>query len=147
MIPAALVAALLIAALLLVLALAPSIVMSSLRASEVAPDQAPLAHTLLADFAPVAGAAQPRLFVIPASQPNGLAVAGRGEGIVVVTEGVFEKLDARQLQGSARAVAREPGAPARSDRDRHCRAGVDRGAVPASIGRAGTGWYSRGPVA
>ena len=97
MILAALVIAFVLGALLLVLVIAPSILLSSLRASEVAPDQAPLAHALLADLAP--GTAPPRLFVIPASQPNGFAVAGRGERIVAVTEGVFEKLDARQLKG------------------------------------------------
>ena len=99
MILAALVTAFLLGALFLVLVVAPSILLTSVRASEVPPDRAPLAHALLADLAPAARTAPPRLFVIPATQPNGFAVAGRGERIVAVTEGAFEKLDARQLKG------------------------------------------------
>jgi Zn-dependent protease with chaperone function len=99
MILAALVTAFVLGAFVLVLVLAPSILLTSTRASEVPPDQAPLAHALLADLAPAAKTAPPRLFVIPAAQPNGFAVAGRGERIVALTEGAFEKLDARQLKG------------------------------------------------
>jgi heat shock protein HtpX len=79
--------------------LGPLLLLHATRAVEASMDQAPVAHALLAELAPAARIACPRLFVIPAQQPNGLAVASQRGGIVAVTEGVFERLDGAQLRG------------------------------------------------
>ena len=76
-----------------------SLVLRSHGADEAAAGQAPLAQGLLAELAAAAGIDPPRLFVIPAWQPNGLAVASSTRRIVAVTEGVFDKLDAAQMRG------------------------------------------------
>ena len=76
-----------------------SLVLRSHGADEAAAGQAPLAQGLLAELAESAGIEPPRLFVIPAWETNGLAVASSTQRIVAVTEGVFDNLDAAQLRG------------------------------------------------
>jgi Zn-dependent protease with chaperone function len=87
------------AAVLLVAVIAPSVLLESHRATEADPDQAPMAHALLAELAPAARIDLPRLFVVPAPQANGFALLGHKQRIIALTEGVFERLDPRQLRG------------------------------------------------
>lgn len=77
----------------------PLLLLRTHGATEARPDQAPLAHAMLAELAPEARIEAPELFVIPTPQPNGFVVASRTRRIVAVTEGVFERLDAGQLRG------------------------------------------------
>ena len=67
--------------------LGASLVLRSHGANEAAAGQAPLAQGLLAELAESAGIGPLRLFVIPAWQPNGFAVASSTQRIVAVTEG------------------------------------------------------------
>ena len=78
---------------------ASSLLLGRYGAAEAGPDQAPLAHAIVDELAAAARCPRPRLFVMPAAQPNGFALVGRDGRIVVLTEGVFDTLDATALRG------------------------------------------------
>jgi heat shock protein HtpX len=76
------------------------IVLASQNAHEVTPAQAPELHAIVEELAQKAGIPKPRVFIIPQAQPNAFAT-GRSPkvGVVAVTEGILQLLDARELRG------------------------------------------------
>lgn len=76
------------------------IVLASQRAQEVTPEQAPELHAIVDELSQKAGIPKPRVYVIPQAQPNAFAT-GRSPkvGVVAVTEGILQLLDAREVRG------------------------------------------------
>jgi heat shock protein HtpX len=76
------------------------IVLATQRAQEVTPAQAPELHAIVEELAQKAGIPKPRVYIIPQAQPNAFAT-GRSPkvGVVAVTEGILQLLDARELRG------------------------------------------------
>jgi heat shock protein HtpX len=76
------------------------IVLASQHAQEVTPAQAPELHAIVEELAQKAGIPKPRVYIIPQAQPNAFAT-GRSPkvGVVAVTEGILQLLDARELRG------------------------------------------------
>ncbi len=76
------------------------IVLATSGAQEVTEAQAPELHAMVADLAQQAGIPKPRVYIIPEAQPNAFAT-GRSpkQGVVAVTEGILQLLDARELRG------------------------------------------------
>ncbi len=76
------------------------IVLATSGAQEVTEAQAPELHAMVADLAHKAGIPKPRVYIIPEAQPNAFAT-GRSPklGVVAVTEGILQLLDARELRG------------------------------------------------
>lgn len=76
------------------------IVLKMHRAQEVSPAQAPDLHRMIDEVARAAGVPKPRVYVIPEMQPNAFATGRNPEhGVVAVTEGIMQMLDARELKG------------------------------------------------
>jgi heat shock protein HtpX len=76
------------------------IVLKMHRAQEVSPAQAPELHRMIDEVALAAGVPKPRVYVIPEMQPNAFATGRNPEhGVVAVTEGIMQMLDARELKG------------------------------------------------
>jgi heat shock protein HtpX len=76
------------------------IVLKMHRAQEVSPAQAPDLHRMIDEVARAAGVPKPRVYVIPEMQPNAFATGRNPEhGVVAVTEGIVQMLDARELKG------------------------------------------------
>jgi heat shock protein HtpX len=76
------------------------IVLKMHRAQEVTPAQAPDLHRMIDEVARAAGVPKPRVYVIPEMQPNAFATGRNPEhGVVAVTEGIVQVLDARELKG------------------------------------------------
>jgi heat shock protein HtpX len=70
------------------------------RAQPVTPAQAPELHRMVEEVARAAGVPKPRVYVIPEMQPNAFATGRNPEhGVVAVTEGIMQMLDARELKG------------------------------------------------
>jgi heat shock protein HtpX len=70
------------------------------RAQPVTPAQAPELHRMVDEVARAAGVPKPRVYVIPEMQPNAFATGRNPEhGVVAVTEGIMQMLDARELKG------------------------------------------------
>jgi heat shock protein HtpX len=76
------------------------IVLASQHAQEVTPAEAPELHAIVEELAQKAGIPKPRVYIIPQAQPNAFAT-GRSPkvGVVAVTEGILQLLDARELRG------------------------------------------------
>ena len=76
------------------------IVLASQHAQEVTPAQAPELHAIVEELSQKAGIPKPRVYLIPQAQPNAFAT-GRSPkvGVVAVTEGILQLLDARELRG------------------------------------------------
>jgi len=76
------------------------IVLAMQRAEEVTKEQAPELHAIVEELAARANMPKPRVFIIPQAQPNAFAT-GRSPkvGVVAVTEGILQLLDARELRG------------------------------------------------
>lgn len=76
------------------------IVLATQHAQEVTPAQAPELHAIVEELSQKAGIPKPRVFIIPQAQPNAFAT-GRSPkvGVVAVTEGILQLLDARELRG------------------------------------------------
>jgi heat shock protein HtpX len=70
------------------------------RAREVAPDEAPRLHGMVAELASRAGIPKPRLFFMDDPHANAFAT-GRNprHAVVAVTRGIVELLDERELRG------------------------------------------------
>jgi heat shock protein HtpX len=68
-------------------------------AREVSPAEAPTLHRMVDELAARAGIPKPRVCIIPEAQPNAFAT-GRSprHGVVAVTEGIIDLLDARELR-------------------------------------------------
>jgi heat shock protein HtpX len=76
------------------------IVLRMHHAQEVSPEQAPALHRMVEEVAREAGIPKPRVFVIPAAQPNAFATGRNPEhGVVAVTQGIIQMLDERELEG------------------------------------------------
>src|SRR5450755_3507527 len=76
------------------------IVLASQHAQEVTPAQAPELHAIVEELSAKAGIPKPRVYLIPQAQPNAFAT-GRSPkvGVVAVTKGILQLLDARELRG------------------------------------------------
>lgn len=76
------------------------IVLAMSRAQEVSPAEAPGLHSMVEDLSRRAGIPKPRVYLIPEAQPNAFAT-GRNpaHGVVAVTQGIVQLLDARELRG------------------------------------------------
>ena len=76
------------------------IVLAAQRAQEVSVEEAPELHAMVEELAARAGMPKPRVYIIPSAQPNAFAT-GRSpsHGVVAVTEGILQLLDARELRG------------------------------------------------
>jgi heat shock protein HtpX len=69
-------------------------------AHEVGPGQAPELHAMVEALAERAEIPKPRIYVIPADQPNAFATGRNPQhGVVAVTEGIIRILDRRELRG------------------------------------------------
>jgi heat shock protein HtpX len=76
------------------------IVLASQGAEEVTAEQAPELHAIVEELSARAGIPKPRVYLIPQAQPNAFAT-GRSPkvGVVAVTQGILQLLDARELRG------------------------------------------------
>jgi heat shock protein HtpX len=76
------------------------IVLATQHAEEVTAEQAPELHAIVEELSARAGIPKPRVYVIPQAQPNAFAT-GRSPkvGVVAVTQGILQQLDARELRG------------------------------------------------
>ncbi len=76
------------------------IVLATQRAQEVTAAQAPELHAIVEELSARTGIPKPPVFTIPQAQPNAFAT-GRSPkvGVVAVTEGILQLLDARELRG------------------------------------------------
>ena len=80
--------------------LSDRIVLAMHRAQELAPDEAPELHGMVAELAARAGIPTPRLYLINEAQPNAFATGRNPEhAVVAVTAGILEVLDRRELRG------------------------------------------------
>ncbi|WP_308621599.1 M48 family metalloprotease, partial [uncultured Desulfovibrio sp.] len=83
------------------------IVLSMYRARELAPEEAPYLHDIVAELARNAGVPKPRVCVIPEEAPNAFATGRDPEhAVVAVTEGILRLLPPEELRG---VVAHEMG--------------------------------------
>jgi heat shock protein HtpX len=76
------------------------IVLASQGAEEVTAEQAPELHAIVEELSARAGIPKPRVYLIPQAQANAFAT-GRSPkvGVVAVTQGILQLLDARELRG------------------------------------------------
>lgn len=76
------------------------IVLWSMRAKVVSPEEAPQLARIVADLAARDGMPMPKIAIIPSPQPNALAT-GRGpkRAVVAATEGILRMLDEDELRG------------------------------------------------
>lgn len=83
------------------------IVLSMYHARELAPEEAPYLHDIVAELARNAGVPKPRVCVIPEEAPNAFATGRDPEhAVVAVTEGILRLLPPEELRG---VVAHEMG--------------------------------------
>jgi len=76
------------------------IVLAMARARPIDEMEAPQLHAMVDELARRAGIPKPRLYVTPERQPNAFATGRNPEhGVVAVTEGIVDLLDARELRG------------------------------------------------
>ena len=76
------------------------IVLSMYRARELAPEEAPYIHQIVAELAARANIPAPRICVIPEEAPNAFATGRDPEhGVVAVTEGIVRLLSPEELRG------------------------------------------------
>lgn len=83
------------------------IVLSMYHARELAPEEAPYLHDIVAELARNAGVPKPRVCVIPEEAPNAFATGRDPEhAVIAVTEGIMRLLSPTELRG---VVAHEMG--------------------------------------
>ncbi|HEU5076093.1 MAG TPA: M48 family metalloprotease, partial [Polyangiaceae bacterium] len=76
------------------------IVLRMHHAREVTPAEAPDLHAMVEELSAKAEIPKPRVYVMPEAQPNAFATGRNPEhGVVAVTEGLVQLLDARELRG------------------------------------------------
>ncbi len=76
------------------------IVLSMYHARELAPEEAPQLHQIVAELARNAGIPKPRICVVPEETPNAFATGRNPENAVVaVTEGILHLLSFEELRG------------------------------------------------
>jgi heat shock protein HtpX len=76
------------------------LVLSMHGARELAPAEAPGLHRMVEELAAAARMPKPRVFLMEDPQPNAFATGRNPEhGVVAVTSGILELLDARELRG------------------------------------------------
>ena len=76
------------------------IVLSMYHARELAPEEAPQLHQIVAELARNAGIPKPRVCVVPEETPNAFATGRNPENAVVaVTEGILRLLSFEELRG------------------------------------------------
>lgn len=76
------------------------IVLSMYNARELAYDDAPMLHTMVAELAAAAQIPMPRLCIVPEEAPNAFATGRDPEhGVVAVTEGIMRLLTPEELRG------------------------------------------------
>ncbi len=77
-----------------------SIVLRMYNAREVAPEDAPMLHNMVAELAQKAGIPKPRVCVMPDETPNAFATGRDPEhGVVAVTDGIMRILSPEELKG------------------------------------------------
>jgi heat shock protein HtpX len=75
------------------------IVLATSRARELAPEEAPGVHRMVAELAQAAGIPKPRVYWMPDPQPNAFATGRSPEkSVVAVTAGILRMLDERELR-------------------------------------------------
>lgn len=83
------------------------IVLAMYRARELAPDESPFLHEIVAELALNAGIPKPRIFAVPESAPNAFATGRDPEhSVVAVTDGIMRILSPEELRG---VIAHEVG--------------------------------------
>ena len=76
------------------------LVLAMYHAREVSEHEAPELHAMVSELADAAGIPPPRVYIVPDHQPNAFATGRNPQhGVVAVTEGLLELLDARELRG------------------------------------------------
>src|SRR5574344_563475 len=76
------------------------IVLSMYNARELAEEDAPALHRMVAELAANAGVPKPRICVVPEEAPNAFATGRDPEhGVVAVTEGIMRLLTPEELRG------------------------------------------------
>lgn len=83
------------------------IVLAAYRARELAPEESPMLHKMVAELAREAGIPKPRICVIPDESPNAFATGRNPQhAVVAVTNGIMRLLSPEELRG---VVAHEMG--------------------------------------
>ena len=76
------------------------IILRTHGAQELPAEHAPELHAMVEELAQRAEIPKPRIYLIPDPQPNAFATGRNPEhGVVAVTEGILQLLDARELRG------------------------------------------------
>lgn len=76
------------------------IVLASVRAREVSPEDEPRLHNVVEGLAIAAGVAKPRVFVVPEQAPNAFATGRDPEhSSIAVTRGLLEMMNRVELEG------------------------------------------------
>lgn len=77
-----------------------SIVLRMYNAREVAPEDAPMLHSMVTELAQKAGIPKPRVCIMPDETPNAFATGRDPEhGVVAVTDGIMRILSPEELKG------------------------------------------------
>jgi len=76
------------------------IVLAAYKAREIAPEESPMLHTMVAELAREAGVPKPRVCVIPDDSPNAFATGRNPQhAVVAVTQGIMRLLTPEELRG------------------------------------------------
>ncbi len=76
------------------------IVLTAYKAREVAPEESPMLHKMVAELAREAGIPKPRVCIIPDESPNAFATGRNPQhAVVAVTQGIMRILSPEELRG------------------------------------------------
>lgn len=76
------------------------IVLNIYKATETAPYDAPMLHSIVEELAANAGIPKPKIYIVPQNAPNAFATGRNPEhGAVAVTEGILKLLSPDELKG------------------------------------------------
>lgn len=76
------------------------IVLAAYKARDVAPEESPMLHNMVAELAREAGIPKPRVCIIPDDSPNAFATGRNPEhAVVAVTQGILRLLTPEELRG------------------------------------------------
>lgn len=76
------------------------IVLAAYKAREVAPEESPMLHNMVAELAREAGIPKPRVCIIPDDSPNAFATGRNPQhAVVAVTQGIMRLLTPEELRG------------------------------------------------
>jgi heat shock protein HtpX len=76
------------------------IVLASMRAREVSPEEQPRLHNIVEGLAIAAGVPKPRVYIVPEQAPNAFATGRDPEhASIAVTEGLLETMNRVELEG------------------------------------------------